>query len=342
MYEAHYGLTRKPFQLSPDASFYYAGKPHRRARAYMEYGVARGEGFIVITGEVGAGKTTVLTHLIETLDPATIVVGRVSSTQLDPHELLRMVGGAFGFPVQGRTKSELLISLETFLLRCVAQRRRCLLVVDEAQNLSPAALEELRMLSNFQIQDQTLLQSYLVGQPEFRALLQRPQMEQFRQRVVAACHIDALDAEDTVGYVQHRLRTAGAEAAWMFDDDALAAVHEATRGLPRRINLLCDRVLLHGYLEGRRQLTAQDVREVDRELREEPAFGLRVPEGAPLAPLHSIALPAEPAHPAAAAGLPELAPLADTLARMERRQEALQRSIDALRDQLRVQALTRA
>jgi putative secretion ATPase (PEP-CTERM system associated) len=327
MYEAHYGLTRKPFQLSPDASFYYAGKPHRRARAYMEYGVARGEGFIVITGEVGAGKTTVLTHLIDTLDPATIVVGRVSSTQLDPQELLRMVGGAFGFAVQGRSKSELLIALETFLLQCARQGRRCLLVVDEAQNLGAATLEELRMLSNFQIENQTLLQSYLVGQPEFRALLQRPQMEQFRQRVVAACHIDALDFDDTVGYVHHRLRSAGADGAWMFDDGALAAVHEAARGLPRRINLLCDRVLLHGYLEGRHQLTAADVQAVDRELSDEPAFGLRAPAAAPT-PLPQ--------------GATELAALVDAMARVERRQEALQRSIDALRDQLRVQALTRA
>ena len=329
MYEAHYGLTRKPFQLTPDASFYYAGKPHRRARAYMEYGVARGEGFIVITGEIGAGKTTVLSHLLDTLDPATIVVGRVSSTQLDPHELLRMVGGAFGFPVQGRTKSELLIALETFLLRCLQQRRRCLLVVDEAQNLTPAALEELRMLSNFQVESQTLLQSYLVGQPEFRAMLQRPEMEQFCQRVVAACHIEALDAADTAGYVQHRLRSAGASSAWMFDDAALAAVHEASRGLPRRINLLCDRVLLHGYLEGRQHLGAADVQAVDRDLRDEPAFRLRMPEG-----LKAVS--------PRAGREPEPATLLEALSRLERRQQALQSSVDALRDELRVLALSRA
>ena len=206
MYEAHYGLSSKPFQLNPDPSFYFSSKQHSRARAYLEYGVSRHEGFVVITGEIGAGKTTLLRAMIEALHGTNVVTGHVVTTQLDAEDTLRMVGAAFGVPSIDVPKSSLLMTLEAFLVSQTAQGKRCLLIVDEAQNLTARAVEELRMLSNFQFGNQSLLQSFLVGQPEFREILQRPEMEQFRQRVAATCHIGPLDLDETQHYIEHRLK----------------------------------------------------------------------------------------------------------------------------------------
>jgi putative secretion ATPase (PEP-CTERM system associated) len=271
MYEAHYGLTSKPFQLIPDPSFYFGSKQHSRAKAYLEYGVSRNEGFVVITGEIGAGKTTILRTLIEGLHGSNVVTGHLVTTQLGAEDTLRMVGAAFGFKVKDVPKSELLITLEAFLISQTSQGKRCLLIVDEAQNLSMRAVEELRMLSNFQFGNQALLQSFLIGQPEFREILQRPEMEQFRQRVAATCHIGPLDPDETRAYIEHRLRRAGSTDKPTWGDGAFEATHKATRGIPRRINSVCDRVLLLGFLAERTALTVDDVNEVVRELETENA-----------------------------------------------------------------------
>jgi general secretion pathway protein A len=269
MYEAFYGLHAKPFQLNPDPQFYFASKQHRRAKAYLEYGVSRNEGFIVITGEIGAGKTMVLRSLIEGLNGSNVITGHLVTTQLGAEDTLRMVGAAFGFRVKDVPKSELLITLEAFLISQTSKGKRCLLVVDEAQNLTPRAVEELRMLSNFQFGNQALLQSFLVGQPEFREILQRPEMEQFRQRVAATCHIGPLELEETKGYIEHRLKCAGASGKPSFEPAAFEAVHQASGGIPRRINAICDRLLLSGFLAGRTHLTAADANEVVREFEQE-------------------------------------------------------------------------
>ncbi|MEO5698273.1 MAG: XrtA/PEP-CTERM system-associated ATPase [Burkholderiaceae bacterium] len=269
MYEAFYGLSSRPFQLNPDPHFYFGSKQHRRAKAYLDYGVSRNDGFIVITGEVGAGKTTILRDLIENLAHSNIVAGQLVTTQLDAEDTLRMVGAAFGVPIQGVPKAELLSSLEAFLVTQTSQGKRCLLIVDEAQNLTPRAVEELRMLSNFQLGNQALLQSFLVGQPEFREILQRPEMEQFRQRVAATCHIGPLDIAEIEAYVNHRLQCAGSTGEPAFDPEAFAVIHQASQGIPRRINSICDRVLLLGYMENRKHLTVEDVNEVVREFVEE-------------------------------------------------------------------------
>ena len=238
MYEAFYGLSSKPFQLNPDPNFYFASKQHRRAKAYLEYGVSRNEGFIVITGEIGAGKTMVLRSLIEGLNGSNVITGHLVTTQLGAEDTLRMVGAAFGFRVKDVPKSELLITLEAFLISQTSKGKRCLLIVDEAQNLTPRAVEELRMLSNFQFGNQALLQSFLVGQPEFREILQRPEMEQFRQRVAATCHIGPLDQEETKGYIEHRLKCAGASGKPSFDPAAFEGIFKASGGIPRRINAI--------------------------------------------------------------------------------------------------------
>lgn len=274
MYEAFYGLSTKPFQLNPDPNFYFASKQHRRAKAYLEYGVSRNEGFIVITGEIGAGKTMVLRSLIEGLNGSNVITGHLVTTQLGAEDTLRMVGAAFGFRVKDVPKSELLITLEAFLISQTSKGKRCLLIVDEAQNLTPRAVEELRMLSNFQFGNQALLQSFLVGQPEFRQILQQPEMEQFRQRVAATCHIGPLDAEETRAYIEHRLKCAGSTGKPSFDPGAFGAIYAASGGIPRRINSIADRLLLAGFLAGRTHLTENDVNEVVSEFQQEN----RVPE----------------------------------------------------------------
>ena len=277
MYEAFYGLKSKPFQLNPDPNFYFASKQHRRAKAYLEYGVSRNEGFIVITGEIGAGKTMVLRSLIDSLSGSNVITGHLVTTQLGAEDTLRMVGAAFGFRVKDVPKSELLITLEAFLISQTSKGKRCLLIVDEAQNLTPRAVEELRMLSNFQFGNQALLQSFLVGQPEFREILQRPEMEQFRQRVSATCHIGPLDADETQAYIEHRLKCAGAGGKPSFEAGVFEEVHKASGGIPRRINAVCDRLLLAGFLGDHTHLTLADVAEVVQELQQENRVPVRAP-----------------------------------------------------------------
>ncbi len=281
MYESFYGLANKPFQLNPDPSFYFGSKQHRRAKAYLDYGVSRNEGFIVITGEIGAGKTTLLRTLIDSLHGSNVVVGHLVTTQLGAEDTLRMVGASFGFKVKDVPKSELLITLEAFLISQTSKGKRCLLIVDEAQNLTARAVEELRMLSNFQFGNQALMQSFLVGQPEFREILQRPEMEQFRQRVAATCHIGPMDADETQHYILHRLKCAGSTGKPTFEDAAFASIFKATGGIPRRINSLCDRLLLAGFLAGETHLKAGDVDEVVREFTLES----EVPQRAAVAPV---------------------------------------------------------
>ena len=269
MYEAFYGLTSKPFQLNPDPSFYFGSKQHRRAKAYLEYGLLRNEGFIVITGEIGAGKTTIVRGLLESMDANAVTAANLVSTQLDAEDTLRMVGAAFSVRVKDVSKADLLMALEAFLVTQVSEGKRSLLIVDEAQNLTPRAVEELRMLSNFQFGKQALLQTFLVGQPEFREILQHPNMQQLRQRVTATCHIGPLDVDETKGYIEHRLRCAGGAGRPEFGVGAFEAIHKATAGIPRRINSVCDRLLLLGFLGNKESLALEDVDEVVNEMRDE-------------------------------------------------------------------------
>ncbi|MEO5700968.1 MAG: XrtA/PEP-CTERM system-associated ATPase [Casimicrobiaceae bacterium] len=299
MYESFYGLTGKPFQLNPDPSFYFGSRPHRRAMAYLEYGLHQSEGFIVVTGEVGAGKTTMVRSLLDKLDPSKVVAGHLVSTQLDAEDTLRMVAAAFGIPGQNAPKSQMLLTVEAFLVSLAQQGKRALLIVDEAQNLTPRAVEELRMLSNFQLDTHALLQSFLVGQPEFRQTMQSPHMLQLRQRVIAACHIGPMDAEETRGYIEHRLTKVGWKGNPTFDADAYAAVFRVTGGIPRRINSVCDRVLLAGYLGGTNAFAGSDVDDVAREIAEETFAIPAQVEAPPPKPMVRLAAiePAGPARP---------------------------------------------
>ena len=269
MYEAFYGLNSKPFQLNPDPSFYFSSKQHQRARAYVEYGVMRCEGFIVITGEVGAGKTTIVRGLLDSLDPNSIVAAHLVSTQLGAEDTLRLVGAAFGVPVHGVSKSALLLALEAFFVTQTMRGKRCLLIVDEAQNLQPQAVEELRMLSNFQSGRDASLQTFLVGQPEFREILHSPGMVQLRQRVTAACHLGPLEKDETREYILHRLKCAGSTDKPTLDNEIFDSIHRHTGGIPRRINNLFDRILLQGFLAEQTHIDLALVNEIVDEVQAE-------------------------------------------------------------------------
>ncbi|KXW58039.1 XrtA/PEP-CTERM system-associated ATPase [Ferrovum myxofaciens] len=269
MYTSFYHLTSKPFQLSPDPGFFFASSGHKRAMSYLNYGLSLGEGFIVITGEVGAGKTLLVRKLFETIGQDSIISTHLVSTHLDADDILRTISGGFGLPHESLSKAVLLNNLQMFFRQSVRQKKRVLIIVDEAQNLTPKAVEELRMLSNYQLDNQSLLQSFLIGQPEFRNTLQSPQMVQLNQRVIASYHLGPLKEEETREYIEHRLHLSGWAHDPTFTPDAFSLIHEFTGGIPRKINTLCDRILVFGMLEEKHQICVEDVDEVIQDLRQE-------------------------------------------------------------------------
>ncbi len=273
MYESHYGFTGSPFQLNPDPAFYFNSRGHGRALAYLQYGVSQGEGFIVITGEIGAGKTTLVRTLLDGLDRQKVLAAQIVSTQLESGELLQSIITAFGVPAQGNTKAHLIATLEAFLTALAAQGRHALLIVDEAQNLSMKAVEELRMLSNFQLGNHSLLQSFLVGQPELRRLLQSAEMEQLRQRVTASCHLGPLSLDETRSYIEHRLTRVGWDGRPAFVPGAMEQIYRWSAGIPRRINRLANRLLLASFLDGSEKITPELVEQTAQELRVEIGEG---------------------------------------------------------------------
>ncbi len=272
MYEQFYGLSAKPFQLRPDPNFFYGSKGHKRAASYLEYGLSQEEGFIVITGEIGAGKTTLLRNLFCKLPSKNIVAAQIVNTRLDSDDTLRMVAVAFGIPYEDVPKATLLTRIEQFLRECDQQGKRALLLVDEAQNLSPSSVEELRMLSNFQTDDKCLLQTFLVGQPEFRKTLLGEEMKQLHQRVIATYHLGPMDVHETQSYIEHRLHTVGWKGDPCFSEEAFVAIYDYTGGIPRKINTLCDRLLLMGYLEEIHAFGKSEVDEVISDIQKESVF----------------------------------------------------------------------
>lgn len=269
MYESFYGFSAKPFQLRPDPTFYYGSKGHRRAMAYLEYGLAQGEGFIVLTGEVGAGKTTLARNLFRSFESKKIVAAQIVSTHVDSNDILKLVAAAFGLPYAELSKAALLLDLERFLRSCYQQDKRVLLLVDEAQNLSQSTLEELRMLSNFQTNDAPLLQTFLLGQPEFRKILLDQNMQQLRQRVIATYHLGPMDELETKAYIEHRLKTVGWTDDPSIDDEAYKLIHQYSGGVPRKINLFCDRMFMMGCLEELHYFGEKEVNDVINDFHQE-------------------------------------------------------------------------
>jgi putative secretion ATPase (PEP-CTERM system associated) len=344
MFDDFYGFSGRPFQLTPDPAFYFESLSHRKALSYLGYGLAQGEGFVIITGEVGAGKSTLVAHLMGTIDRQRLTAAQIVTSKLDGEEIVHIVARAFGLPVAGHDKAGALSAIENFLHEQARNGRRSLLVVDEAQNLSIGALEELRMLSNFQLGAQPLLQILLLGQPEFRTQIQcHPALEQLRQRVIAAHHLDAMESAEVEPYVMHRLKRVGWNGDPAFDARLFGELYTATGGVPRRINQIANRLLLLGAVERKHQIDGVMLSKVLAELTGDGALILSAPAAftpespntatapakAPLA-----AAPAVPVPPAAApiaapgeALAPAAAPLGDELAKRDAQIAELQQAV---------------
>jgi putative secretion ATPase (PEP-CTERM system associated) len=275
MYTEFYGLTARPFQLTPDARFWCDTKTHKKALAYLGYGIAQGEGFITITGEIGAGKSTLVAHLLATIDRERLNVVSLVSTQVEGDDMLRLTALGLGIPTTGVPKAQLLDRIEQRMSEEADRGKRTLLIVDEAQNLPTSALEELRMLSNYTRQGRALVQIFLLGQPEFRDRLANDGgLEQLRQRVIAAHHLDAMEPGEIEAYIVHRLAVAGWNGRPSFDPAALAAIHRHSGGIPRKVNQLANRILLHGAIEQLERIGADAVEAVAADMaadRPQPA-----------------------------------------------------------------------
>ena len=269
MYEGFYGLKTDPFRLSADPRFCYNHRSYARAKAYVQYALHRAEGFVLITGRPGTGKTTLVHDLLATLPDKEVVVGTLVSTQLEAEDLLLMTGHAFGVEFESPRKALVLQRLSQFFNEKHSKGLRVLLIIDEAQDLAPPALEELRLLTNLQHLGTPLLQIVLLGQEPLREIVRRPQMEQIHQRLIAAWQLQPLTPEETVGYVRHRLECAGWTGDPAMEPGVLEAVYGFSKGVPRRINLICSRLLLHGFSGELHALTAGDAEAVIRDLSRE-------------------------------------------------------------------------
>jgi general secretion pathway protein A len=253
MYEKYFQLRERPFALSPDPEYLYPSKVHQEALSYLRYGVEGHAGFVVITGEIGSGKTTMLQSLLRRLDSST-TVARIMNTMLDPRELLEAIVLDFGIDPTGMSKPVLLKTLASFLVQQRQAGRLTILAIDEAQNLSLPALEEIRMLSNLETEKSKLIQIVMIGQPQLREKLALPQLEQLRQRITVSYHLQPLDAEETANYVNHRLKRAAVATPVQFSRDVTDLIHRHSRGVPRIINVIADATLLFAYGVDRRDI----------------------------------------------------------------------------------------
>lgn len=319
MYEAHYGLTGRPFQLTPDPRFYFESATHRKAMSYLGYGLAQGEGFIIITGEIGAGKSTLVAYLMQTVDSARLTAAQIVTTQLKGDELLHMVASSFGIATAGLDKTATLNAIEHFLHTEARAGRRCLLIVDESQNLPLSALEELRMLSNFQLGSHPLLQTFLLGQPEFRAMVQNaPGLEQLRQRVIATHHLGAMEADEVQPYVEHRLKLVGWQGRPAFDETIWPELFAQSGGIPRKLNMLINRVMLMAAVENRETIDAALVDAVVADLSVDAMSDDDWQDEAALASAAKLAAHAAPvADVAPVAAVPVTAPAADAASKAD-------------------------
>jgi len=274
MYLDYFGLSEYPFQLTPDADFLYMSESHTRAKSYMDYSIWNRDGFVVITGEVGTGKTTLIQKLLGELDE-NVFVAKIFQTQLNETEFLQAILNEFGIKAFNAGKVELLDLLNNFLIDRFMESKQMVLIVDEAQNLSYRVLEEIRMLSGLETQKEKILHVILVGQPELREKLESPELAQLLQRVRLRFHLEPLAKADVAKYVQHRLRTAGMRDDALFNDAAFAVVYQYTGGVPRLMNTLCDTALTFGYAEEKKTIDAATVRAAAKELQW-PVYSQRI------------------------------------------------------------------
>lgn len=286
MYKSFYNLKRNPFEITPDPSFLFTTKQHNEALSALYYGVKRHKGFVVLTGEVGTGKTLLVSCLLHLFSQNSVVYAYVFNPRLSPMEFLQYIAGDFGLATTGRSKGELLLDLSTFLISRYRKGLTTVLVVDEAHHLSAEVLEEVRLLTNLETPQAKLLQILLVGQQELDAKLDSPELRQLKQRIVLRSHLNPLDLDETCGYVYRRLELAGnANPSQLFPIDTIVELHRQSRGYPRLINILCENALIHGYGKELSSISAKTIEEIALDLRLVPAPASD--EDAPMASGHS-------------------------------------------------------
>lgn len=266
MYLDFYGLKRRPFDMTPDPLFFFPSQKHTEALASLTYTLTERRGFVVITGEIGSGKTTVCRTLLNKLDPAARVA-MLTNTSLTPKQLLEAISDQFGLPMENRTKVALLTGLHRFLMEQNDAGNPVVLIMDEAQNLSVKALEEMRLISNMETDAEKLVQIVMLGQPELRDKLNRPELEQLRQRICLRYHLRSLNKKEIGPYIEHRLRIAGNDGQVKFTKRALDSLYSFSKGIPRLINVVCDQALLTGYLRETRKLDKAIIEEIAAEFR---------------------------------------------------------------------------
>ncbi|MEK6758798.1 MAG: XrtA/PEP-CTERM system-associated ATPase [Deltaproteobacteria bacterium] len=270
-YKAFFGLLMKPFELVPNPAFLYMSRTHKKALSYLDYGIREGAGFVLLTGEVGCGKTTLVRNLIKQLED-NIILSKVFNTKVSSEQLISMINDDFGLDIKGKDKTALIKDLYDFLIDMLATGKRPVLIIDEAQNLAPELLEEVRMLSNLETDTSKLLQIVLVGQPELRAVLAAPELRQFRQRISVSAHIGNISRDETELYVLHRLSVAGNREAVTFDVQALDLIYRYSRGTPRLVNIICDFVLLTAFADRTRDVSRAMVADIVRDLEMENRY----------------------------------------------------------------------
>lgn len=324
MYQEFYKFTGKPFQLTPDVRFLFPSTGHKRALSYLLYGLEQREGFVVVTGDVGTGKTLLIQALYKELAGRHMLTANIASANLDAPDIVPAVAAAFGQSLEGRSKVSLLEELKRDLLLSCQQGEGALLIVDEAQTLTAAALEELRVLSNLEVAGRALVQIFLVGQTELRATVQGRGMEQLKQRVIAWYKLEPLSAEETRNYIIYRLRAVGWRNAPGLAPDVFQLVHQWTAGVPRRINMLMDRVLLYGYLEELHFIDRSSIQAVIDEMNEEIGAPAAQPE--PDVPAPPVVR--EAVEPPGAAQPVEMRPIEEQIQALDRKLNYLLKSMN--------------
>lgn len=265
MYEQHFSFRCKPFELLPNPDFLFQSSTHKKAITYLEYGIKEKVGFILITGEIGSGKTTIIRNFIKNLS-SSVKLSRINNTKVSSQQLISMINEDFGLDVEGKSKTKLLSELNDFLIDQYSKKTQPILLIDEAQNLSPNLLEEIRLLSNLETDRAKLLQIILVGQPELNKTLMLQEMMQLRQRININYHISPLTIDETIKYITHRLTIAGNTSVIRFQGDMSELIYRFSRGIPRLINILCDFALLATFVEGKKEVSTDIVREVVKDL----------------------------------------------------------------------------
>jgi general secretion pathway protein A len=315
MYEKFYGLKEKPFNILPDPDYLFMSRGHENAYTHLEYAIMENKGFVIVTGEIGSGKTTLINYLINKIQQ-NVQIGLINQTYATPTQFIKMICQDFELNVEGMDKAEMVNIFHEFLLRQFTLKERVILIIDESQNLSPKAMEELRMLSNLEAEKHHLIQMILVGQPELRQKIQRPDLIQFAQRVTVNCHLNGLNRDEVVSYIKYRLNVAGADNVNLFNGKAVDRIFQYSRGIPRLINVICDAALVYGFADELKDIDSAIVEMVAKERKDSGLFTNKTQKTeAPVKPGTTFSIPGN-------------APMHDFYGDLERRIRMLENRLD--------------